>query len=213
MLHSADTRPDNHLIRSLVVDRDSTFSLKIRCPNEGLTILRFLVTKFYARGTRLTQHEEVILYYMVEYFENLRNNDFFTSNQRQWLTVKMLVGLYIERKHQKERAYINQVKILVPQIAMTPRAFLGYQKLFKVDKFLCHQNRKLQKDHAPQRRIGVGYRDKGAARIDHYDASPSWQEVALVTSRTQKIEPLRCKEKFFQTFRAQFSSRFILNIN
>jgi hypothetical protein len=45
---------------------------------------------------------------------------------------------------------------------------------------------KLTKTLSPAAYIGVGYRDKGSARIPHLDGSPTWQEVAM-----QPIENLR----------------------
>lgn len=37
----------------------------------------------------------------------------------------------------------------------------------------------LTKTLSPASYIGVGYRDKGSARIPHLDGSPTWQEVAV----------------------------------
>jgi len=205
MNNLADTRRGNLPIRSLHVDRNQTFSLRIKCPNQGLQILRYLLTKFYARKEKLNPREEAVFWLLIDYFENLRNDEFFIDNL-VWLKAKKLTEIYIERNFEEKHIKAS-IKLLILGLAYTPRAFLGLKYSKNLDEFLRQKNRKLAKDHAPQRRIGVDYRDKGAAKVAHYDASPSWQEVAQKTSwehpllgRIQK-EP----ERFLQIFRTQLT--------
>lgn len=60
----------------LEVSKDRTFSLKLRTPSQGVSILRFLFTKFYARGEVLTDTEVILLELLKIYFEELRNAPF-----------------------------------------------------------------------------------------------------------------------------------------
>jgi len=76
------------------------------------------------------------------------------------------------------------LKLLLPQAAMTPRAFLGFKLNQQKPKvFFDRLNRRLAKKPPPQRYIGVGYRDQGATTEPSWDSSPAWQVVALDRER------------------------------
>ena len=191
----------------LEVSKDRTFSLKLRTPSQGVSILRFLFTKFYARGEVLTDTEVILLELLKIYFEELRNAPF----GKQVLRDTQLMGTFALFRmwntfHSTELPSWakNQVDLLIRQYSMSPRAFLGFEKLFKVEDFIKSRNRKLATCPPPQRRIGVGYRDKGTAAIPHLDGTPSWQQVA-VSGNPQTSKPygkdewdLVCKETAFR---------------
>jgi len=71
------------------------------------------------------------------------------------------------------------VNILIKRSGLlSPRAFLSEQKTLNILDFIRVKNRLLASEPTPQRRIGVGYRDKGTAAILHLDATPSWKVIS-----------------------------------
>jgi len=59
-------------------------------------------------------------------------------------------------------------------------AYFGWLKNFgQLRRCFKSINRALWKKPQPKRWMGVGHRDTGTARDPAYDASPSWQEVAM----------------------------------
>jgi hypothetical protein len=160
----------------LEVSEHKTFSLRIPTAKFALQILRWLLTKFYSRGRKYTETEHVIVYLLAEYLENYRDRRFLDTHKLLLLKLRLLTNLSLKPvlKHYEKR----QEEILLSQrILFSPRAFLSLPADFAL-KFLSVKDRRRKKDHAPLRRIGVGYRDKGAAKFPAIDGSPSWQEVA-----------------------------------
>lgn len=164
------------------VSKDLTFRLKLKNPNEGLTLLRYLCTKFYARGQTLLKDEEILWYLVLEYFRDLRNvplgQQYMKAIELQSLfALSRLWGTF--RCSEYPTWAKAQVNILRRNAGLlSPRAFLGVEKQFTVGRFIKRDNRNLGTDPQPPRRIGVGYRDKGTAAIPHQDGTPRWQEVA-----------------------------------
>jgi len=183
----ADTRPDTHLslqYRSQV-SKDISFSLKIKCSNQALQCLRDLFTKVFARRGTLTDGEKAFLYYVEEYVSKLRIESFNNDTVQQWFIARQLLKLYLSFPDGNYPNFaVRQLKLLIPQFAMTPRAFLG----FKLDErspkvFFDRLNRRLVRRPPPERYIGVGYRDQGATTDPSEDSSPAWQLVALERER------------------------------
>jgi hypothetical protein len=175
--------PPRYLPKTIFeVSKDQTFRLKLKHPNEGLVLLRYLCTKFYARGETLLKDEEIIWYLVLEYFRELRNvtlgAQYFSSTELQSLFA--LSRHYATfRSSEYPRWALAQIAILKRNAGLlSPRAFLGMQKQFEVECFVKRDNRNLRPEPQPLRRIGVGYRDKGTAAIPHQDGTPRWQEVA-----------------------------------
>lgn len=165
------------------VSKDLTFRLKLKNPNEGLTVLRYLSTKFYARGQTLLKDEETLWYLVLEYFRDLRNiplgKKYFSSIELQSL-IALSRHWCTFRCSEYPTWAKAQVAILKRNAGLlSPRAFLGMQKQFEVSRFIKRDNRNLRSEPQPLRRIGVGYRDKGTAAIPHHDGTPRWQEVAV----------------------------------
>lgn len=195
----AGTRPGSPQSRNLfVVDKDRTYRLRIRRPNEGLTVLRFLCTKFYARGETLTENEKILLLLIVEYFKDLRNPAFGkeVNKSTELLSLFHLVRIFTEYPEPEYPTWLkNQVAIFIKRAGlMTPRAFLGYENTFSVKDFIRSEDRSQRPSPPPQRYIGVGYRDKGNCRNSSYDGSPSWQEVASRGSHLNS-EPFGSEDK------------------
>lgn len=180
----AEPRPGSHLSRyPFQVSTDLTFRLKIKDPNQGLLLLRFYATKFYARGEKLEYNEKILLELVLEYFRDLRNRPLgkqIMENQ-SYLALFGLFRLWATfRDSEYPKWAKTQVAILIKSSKLlTPRAFLGVVEKMKVERFVKRFDRRLAKEPPPERRIGVGYRDKGTAAIPSLDGSPHWTELAV----------------------------------
>jgi len=164
---------------SRMVSKEIGFRLKVKTPNHGLSVLRFLLTKHYARREPLNEKEGILIYELVCYFDDLKNFHFFEQNRDQWLAVRQLTRLYLEEKESQASWVIAQISILGRKVYYSPRAFISLKKEIVTDRILVRFNRRHRPTPPPPRQIGVGYRDKGTAQIPHYDASPKWQQVAM----------------------------------
>jgi hypothetical protein len=84
------------------------------------------------------------------------------------------------------------VAILIKKASfMTPRAFLGYEKTFRVDRFIQRTYRHHAKEPIAKRFIGVGYRDKGNCRSVSQDGTPSWQEYASAIQSKPSLDDFK----------------------
>lgn len=164
-------------IGPLEVNRDKTFRLRLKDANQAYVLLKFLLTKFYLYED-LDRNEETVFYLVVEFFRTYRNLPFYEARKEEWLTLSLLASLKLEFPDRKYPNWANaQRRILLKNCCLySPRAFLGL-KLRAAD-FLSSVNRTMRRSPPPQRRVGVGYRDKGTASVPHHDGNPSWQLVA-----------------------------------
>lgn len=187
-IFSADTRPCNLLSQEfgLQVSSVDSFRLKLSNPNQGFQLVRWLLSKIYTRRQLLTKKEEVVLYYVHDYFENLRTTKSDSQNIRK-LTLIRLLSITVQFWKRSKPIYLEkQIDLLLPQISMTPRAFLSFTSDF-AERFLKRVNGRLKRCQPPPvRYIGVGYRDKGTAKNNAVDGSPSWQVVASFRTLTFK---------------------------
>lgn len=71
---------------------------------------------------------------------------------------------------------------------LDPHAYYGMKNSIRLP-LIKEIRRKERKHH--QAYIGVGYKDKGTARDDSQDASPSWQEITSVASRRSRATTSR----------------------
>lgn len=167
----------------LVVSKDFTFRSKFKHANQAYSVLRFLLTKVFDRAVSLDDIENVLLYEAVDFLNQYRNDQFFRSKEG-WLTLKRLTEIYLSSPEFEKTTWLsNQVHILKSSgHLLSPRSYLGLESQMKPERFLVRLNRNLAQSPPPKRRIGVGYRDKGTAKIDFIDGCPSWQEVAAHAS-------------------------------
>lgn len=164
------------------VSKDSTFRLKVSNASEAFRLLKFLFTKFFARGEVLNTDEEILLELLLEYFRSLRNLSISRNilNKLELLALLNLGRHYTEFRKSELPVWVkNQIAIFAKnRYFLSPRAFLGEQKVFKVSSFIRRKNRRLAQKPPPERFIGVGYRDKGTASVSSIDGTPSWKTVA-----------------------------------
>ena len=169
----------------LKVSQDFSFSVKIRDANHALLALRILLFKFYVREEKWNEEDQVLVTELRLYIEKLENFKGLLVTPK-WLASKQLLKLSLTFPSLSDypKWALAQVGLLRKHL-MSPRAFLGLKT--KVRDFFKSSNRTLWKKPRPQRYIGVGYRDKGTARVDHIDGSPSWQDVAAQNVNNPKI--------------------------
>jgi hypothetical protein len=160
-----------------------SFRCRFSHANQAYLTLRFLLTKVFAREITLTDLEEILFYETVDYLNQYRNENFFSARQG-WLTLKLLAEIKLSSPDWKSTKHLNaQVSILKKSgYLLSPRAFLSLETKIRPSVFLHRLNRTMRKKPPPERRMGVGYRDKGTARVYSSDGCPSWDEVAMHAS-------------------------------
>ena len=174
---TAETRRGNLLYpKKLKVSKDDTFSVKIRDPNHGLLMVRILLYKYYVLRDNFNEADLALLQEYRTYIKDWQDRNERLFNDK-WLVNHQLLKLSLTfaSLSKFEPWALAQVKLLQRGL-MSSRAFLGLNVRLR-DYFKFH-NRRLSQSPPPQRFIGVGYRDKGTARVDSIDGSPSWQDVA-----------------------------------
>jgi hypothetical protein len=164
-----------------MVSKESSFGIKIRKASEALLLGRYLLTKFYRRKNGLTSTEEVLLYLLVDWYSSCRMKKQDSQNVKL-LALLRLMSLHFQFRDKEFPNWAKaQQKILFSQVSLSPRAELGLGTSF-IERFLKRTNRLLWKTPPPARYIGVGYRDKGAAKVLSYDGTPSWKDLAVRVS-------------------------------
>lgn len=173
--------PPRYSPNPMQVSEFDTFSLKLKTGFQALQYLRYLLTSFYANGQQFASQQDEASFYLVgEYFEHYRNPGFYQQHALEFLKLRMLARLVRTRlsrellRHEREQ----QKLLLAQRVLLNPRAFRGQKHQWE-GGFLHVNNRRLKRPSPEPRRIGVGYRDKGTAGDPSYDASPSWQTVAV----------------------------------
>lgn len=162
--------------KELMVSKDVNFDRKKISLNRALFLCRFLLTKRLVRREHLDEIEEFSLCDLLYQVLSTTDTKFVSKNVETLLVFKLIFKqkLYCRTLETYQEC---QLEILLKKnILLSPRAFLG-QELNLEKELYKRINRRLRKTPPPQRFIGVGYRDKGNARISHHDGTPSWQEV------------------------------------
>jgi hypothetical protein len=164
------------IANELEVSKDVSFVLRFSRPSEGLTVLRFLLTKIFRKEV-LTSKEESLFYLTVEWTETLRRDTFGKKSEAMLQTLRQLSKLYMSFRNKSYPTWAEaQIEILRTRL-LSPRAYLGLKTKFVTERYLKRINRRLKRRPPPQRYIGVGYRDKGTAKVDSHDGTPHWQQV------------------------------------
>lgn len=182
--------PPRYSPNTMLVSKDDGFSLRIPSGKVALLLTRWLLTKFYSQGKKYSEEEIAICYLLSEFWSSYRNKGFLMKNETELLKLRTLFRLSLNsgnlERHEKEQEKL----VLSQNVLFNPRAFLSLPQDFAIS-FLKRINRRLKRHHPELRRIGVGYRDKGTARIPSIDGSPRWEELAVALQ--PRIEPLESK--------------------
>lgn len=169
--------PPRYPPNPMLVSKDFSFYLKVKAPLEGLRVLRWVLTQFYKSGQKFDPEMKEVLFLLSEYFNGYRNESFYIAHGIEFLKLKTLARIAI--KPTLERNEVAVQRLLLSQgTLMSPRLLLSFPADYH-RQFLATFNRSIKADHPEQRRIGVGYRDKGTASIPSNDGSPRWGEVAV----------------------------------
>lgn len=163
---------------TLKVTEYDTFHLRLKCASEGLRALRFLLTSFYSRGKNWEETELVALFEISEYFNSYRNKAFFDKHGVEFLKLRTLARLSVLNRELTSTERAQEKLVLAQQVLFNPRAFRSLKAL-SPNRLLGRLNRRLKRPHPEPRRVGVGYRDKGAATDTAIDGSPRWTDVAV----------------------------------
>lgn len=168
----------------LRVSKDFSFRVVIRDANHALLALRILLYKFYVQKRKWDLEDQVLVTELRLYINNLENHKGLLTTPK-WLASKQLLKLSLSFPSVEcfPKWALCQLKLLRKHL-FSPRAFLGLKT--KVRDFFKSSNRNLWKKPRPERFIGVGYRDKGTAKCDFIDGSPSWQDVAAINVNNPK---------------------------
>jgi len=182
--------PPRYSPNTMLVSKDDFLSLRITSGRVALLLTRWLLTKFYRSGKKYSSEELAICYLLDAYWNSYRNKGFFLKNERQFLKLRLLMRYSCVSRELEQHEKRQEKLVLSQNVLFSPRAFLSLPEDFAM-RFLKRNNLRLRSPHPEQRRIGVGYRDKGTASRPSYDGSPRWKEVAVSKeNRREKLVPI-----------------------
>ena len=183
--------PPRYSPNTMLVSGEDTFSLRIPSGKAALLLTRWLLTKFYRSGRKYCDEDKAICYLVAEYWNSYRNKGFYSKYELELLKLRLLFKLSLKPGKLEAAEKNQEILVLNQKCLLNPRAFLSLPESF-ARRFLSRKNRRLKRPHPELRRIGVGYRDKGAARFSSIDGSPRWEDVAVsLTSRMVILESKR----------------------
>lgn len=138
--------------------------------------LRYLVNKIHYLGP-LDQKESVVAFILLEQALSFRCPLF----QRKYCKLLRASKLVLSNDNSPMGPLLRELEFLNPfsGLRMKPRAFYGKYHSADPDFTVEVRTRRVRRP-PPRRFVGVGYRDKGSRRNPATDATPSWQEVALI---------------------------------
>ena len=194
-LHQNEAAPHPESFDPLKVTTDQLlggYKVIVKKRTKKMTLFRFLLAKMVYEEEGIHLDEFIIL--SERYFEFLESRDpSFRSKYIEWFEENHFI--FIEIFKQKSFPY------RIPDKAQkdTKRAFAGLlpsqqayyglkgqRDLRKSYKVVL--NSQLQPQRLKSKRfIGVGYRDKGTARNDAEDGTPSWKVVASYNCDLERI--------------------------
>lgn len=177
-------------VKGLEVSREFSFELRKVCLTKAVFRLRYYLTKVFVREEALEDFEKVALHLYCQQIEEVSDRNWISANSLRWLSLKMMAEIVRTTGPLPvwQTARITIFK-RTSRVFLSPRAYLGQEKLSSKDLFK-RTNRNLFRTPKPPAYIGVGYRDKGNARIKHLDGSPSWQEVASIRKMSKRKSEL-----------------------
>lgn len=178
--------PPRYSPNPMQVSEDFTFGLRFPSGLTALRSLKWLMTKFYTSGKKYTDEEEVILHLIAEYWNSYRNKRFYQKHGTELLKLRLLSRFSLRPGKLEPHEEVQEKLVLSQRVLFSPRAFLSLPSKFPC-RFLYRTNRRLKRKSPEPRRIGVGYRDKGTARVPSFDGNPSWGTVAVQPTRTENV--------------------------
>jgi hypothetical protein len=174
-------------LKSRVLQGRNQLSLRKMTLREAVTLLRFLLTKFYRNDRKYTEEERAAIQLLDLFFHGVRNKGFYKTRGLEFLKLRTLLRITLKYDSLENCDKAKEFLLLKQRVLFSPREFLGLEHQMKRRPFLGVKS--LDSGGLPlqPRQIGVGYRDKGTASEPSQDGSPRWTEVAMHYS-TQEPE-------------------------
>lgn len=176
MEEKTGSTPPRHPPNPMLVSKFDTFHLRIKSGKVALLLTRWLLTKFYRSGRKYSEEERSTCFLLDEFWNSYRNKGFYRKNEERYLNLLHLMRLSLKPGELENFEKRKEEILLQSNHLLNPRAFLSLPSFF-VRRFLFRKNRRMKKLIIESRRIGVGYRDKGASRDTSKDGSPRWEDV------------------------------------
>jgi hypothetical protein len=154
------------------VSKDYSFDLRRVGLNQSYILLRYFLTKFLWRRESLSQWEWAAIWLLGEKVIHAEDSMFIAKYNLQWLAVKAII-CRIKNQSYNDNSSDNFFRLLHRNsgVFLSPRAFLG--RSYRKKDVLKSTNRRQKVKPRLQRFIGVGYRDKGSAKLSSEDGRPS----------------------------------------
>jgi len=170
---------------------------------------KFLLSKLVQEGgDSLSKEERFVLPLLYDRLSNCKDRGWVEKYSNWFETTKRLFNYFTLCNYgEKKAVWSNEVvsNSFFSGGLLSACAFFGRRTFFNVRNVLRKINRNLRKKPRPPNRIGVGYRDHGAARDVAYDGSPAWQEVAAAHLKSESTNPTEIEA--YKTYLWKISGR------
>lgn len=153
-----------------------------------ISLQRFLLSKFLFEGRKIQEQDIVCLFENQIWLESrcLRDSRFYKKFGREVFSLSNLLKNQ-DAEEISEKSIIRVSKRLTlscPEFLVPKRNYEQWKSRFAGSFHLNPILDKEIRDHynpkvPPERRVGVGYRDKGSKRNLAKDGSPDWTEISL----------------------------------
>jgi hypothetical protein len=179
------------------VSKDISWKLKTHSKRELFLAVKLHLSAIclWNKKVRFDSQTWFFLTHAIDHLNHLKDFNFMEKYEKE---IVSLYSIYLilkesskEMKEVQSNERLKQYLEARENSFFHPRVRSQLEKRLNVKRFLTRVNRLSNRRPRPQRYIGVGYRDHGTCRQDHYDGSPSWQEVAAASNSVTKQRPER----------------------
>lgn len=152
--------------------------------------LRYRLSKYFYEGETFTPQEYEYLLYLILDLAEAKNEQLPKKMQNRVLILNWILNNSFQLMQKLEEKELKMFSFYVGDLKLTPHEYYGLKYgYFKQDEPVSnlYSIKRLEKKRYPeQRRIGVGYRDKGSAQIEAINGAPKWQYTAQFTEETHE---------------------------
>lgn len=169
--------------------RSGRLKVKVRGIKSSWTIVRMILSYFvHTQDNKSELLRTLFTEHLENHLEKMHDPGYRKKFFKETSSLEGLIQYYL-------KVQISNVTLAKPsllrfqELLPTAASMYGYilELQDKILDYLCYSRPDtLTKLLPPKRYIGVGYKDKGNLRFSYYDGSPSWQEIASSSEKTER---------------------------
>ena len=163
------------------------YRMLVKKGTKRTTLLKFLLAKLWYNDTGISLEEFLLIFHLFYDLAEITEENFLIKN-KNFLEVSAKILESISQNRAFPLVNKGYKEAIAPKGLPSKREYYGLcgQRDLKQSYKLILNDTLLPCKLAPQRYIGVGYKDKGTRRNLATDGNQSWQEVGIVFSNLER---------------------------